>query len=67
MGGCHGGCFAPYVPPGLSRATHSFDADSVGVAQFFKGVATVCTKLFNAVEVSPSLPHPSIWSRRCSS
>lgn len=24
-----------------------------GTAQFFKGVATVCTKLFNAVEVGP--------------
>jgi hypothetical protein len=27
-----------------------------GIAQFFKGVATVCTKLFNAVEVRSPLP-----------
>lgn len=30
-------------------------ADFYGTAQFFKGVATVCTKLFNAVEVGDTL------------
>lgn len=30
-------------------------ADLDGTAQFFKGVTTVCTKLFNAVEVGDTL------------
>jgi len=32
-----------------------WDSDTDVTAQFFKGVATVCTKLFNAVEVSSRL------------
>ena len=45
------------VMEGASRRMSLFDPDvgADGIAQFFKGVATVCTKLFNAVEVGLSL------------
>jgi len=54
------------IMEGLSRRQwcHDIVDGRVGaderIAQFFKGVATVCTKLFNAVEVGLAY-YTSLW------